>query len=708
MSTCIPPSLPQQQSPEQRTARQFQLSLARTEYNYMHSYLESVPLSADLPAAEKFSVDYEAQVLAVFLPLAENFKQVVLRLLRRELEGDLPDAALQRVKEAAERLEQEFSLLHPGRDLADLRALLQAVGDLPEALKGLLRLPADLEKMARGLTEVFDDFAANGPTAFLKSTLFDMLSADHGRNYLQARSAQDFEALFQTLPRPQMLDLPRQDWMPAGPELPCEQDWYFGYSQTAGFNTTLLRGVALAPPAGSLQLSLSELQAKCPISDALLQSVLGRRDVSLRQAVDERRLYVCDFAMLDGAKADALHGEQRYLAAPIAVFYWNAKAPAGFPPQPEGVMQPVAIQLAQRFDAEASPIFTPNDCADAGDPNGLKWRLAKHIVQVVAAIHHESIAHLGDCHLVIEPIAVAAHRQLAVEHPILQLLIPHLRFTININDSAIHSLIAPGGVVATNVGPALESTLAMLAQSRRDWRWDERNPDRWFALRGVEALPRFAFRDDCLLLWAAIQRFVSGYLRLYYRDDLDVQQDGELQAWVAELVDPRYSGFQGLGGLSPSGDAARPWRLDSLDYLIELVAQILYTAGPQHAAVNYAQYPLMSYMPSVAGTLYQAPPTRSTVLQQAEDLLPWYPPLDVGLYTLSFEYLLSGVQYDRFGQYESNPRAPYFQDPRVQLLVADLQDELALAEIEIRRRNRSRPMAYEFQLPSRIPNSVSI
>lgn len=33
MSTCIPPSLPQQQSPEQRTARQFQLSLARTEYN---------------------------------------------------------------------------------------------------------------------------------------------------------------------------------------------------------------------------------------------------------------------------------------------------------------------------------------------------------------------------------------------------------------------------------------------------------------------------------------------------------------------------------------------------------------------------------------------------------------------------------------------------------------------------------------------------
>lgn len=702
------PSLPQTQTPAQRAARQFQLSLARTQYNYMQSYLESVPLSADLPAAEKFSLDYEAQVLAVFLPLADNFKRVVLSLLRRELDGDLPTEAITRVREAAERLEREFSLLHPERDLADLRALLQAIAALPEALAGLARLPADIEKMALGLEAAFQDFIANGPTAFLKSTLFDMLSQDHGRDYLQPRSEADYEALFQSLPRPQMLDLEPQPWMPTGAGKPCEQDWFFGYLQTAGFNTTVLRGVALEPVAGSQRPVLADLLAKFPVSDALLQRVLGRGDVSLREAVDQGRLYVCDYSMLDGAHADALHGEQRYLAAPIALFYWNPQPPAGYPPQAEGVLQPIAIQLAQRFDAESAPIFTPNDCADAGDANGLKWRLAKHIVNVVAAIHHESIAHLGDCHLVIEPIVVAAHRQLAEQHPLLQLLIPHFRFTININDSAIHSLIIPGGVVATNVGPAIESTLALLAQSRRDWRWDAQCPERVFKLRGVDALPVFAFRDDSLLLWAAIKKFVSGYLRSYYRDDQDVREDEELQAWVAELVSPRYAAFQGLDGLSPSGQAERPWRLDSLDYLIQMVAQIIYTAGPQHASVNYAQYPLMSYMPSVAGTLYRPSPTRSTRLHSEQDCLPWYPPLDVALYTFSFEYLLSGVQYDRFGHYESNPRTPYFRDPKVQPLVADLQDELALAEIEIRRRNRGRPMDYLFQLPSRIPNSVSI
>ena len=84
------------------------------------------------------------------------------------------------------------------------------------------------------------------------------------------------------------------------------------------------------------------------------------------------------------------------------------------------------------------------------------------------------------------------------------------------------------------------------------------------------------------------------------------------------------------------------------------------------------------------------------------------PPLDVSLYTLSFEYLISAIQFDTFGHYEDNPRTPYFADPRVQVLVADLHDALALIEIEIRKRNASRPLPYEFQLPSRIPNSISI
>jgi arachidonate 15-lipoxygenase len=116
----------------------------------------------------------------------------------------------------------------------------------------------------------------------------------------------------------------------------------------------------------------------------------------------------------------------------------------------------------------------------------------------------------------------------------------------------------------------------------------------------------------------------------------------------------------------------------------------------------------MSYVPSVGGSLYQPSPTRSTKLDSEQDILPWFPPLDIALYGATFEFLLSAVQYDTFGRFEHNSRDPYFTDLRIQPIVADLQDALALIEIEIRKRNTQRPIPYPFQLPSQIPNSISI
>ncbi len=607
-------------------------------------------------------------------------------------------------------LKKDFSLLHPGRDAKELQAFLASLAALPKAMEGLVNVPKDVQQMVVGLDEIFNEFLATGPTAFLKSSLFDMLNHDPGRNYLRTQSIDDYRMLFDTIELPQMLRIEQQPWMPqqpaSGGDLPCQQDWFFGWLQIAGYNTTNLRGVVNAVESGSQAVALSTLQAKMPITDAMLQGVLGDSSVTLAKAIEANRLYVCDYTTFDGAKADVLHGEQRYITAPIALFYWNPTPPPGYPPSAQGVLQPVAIQLAQKHDAETAPIFTPNDSAGGNDASLLKWRIAKYIANVIAAIQHEAVAHLGSCHLIIEPMVVASHRQLAAEHPLLKLLIPHFRFTININDDAIHSLIVPGGVVATNVGPAIESTRALITNAHQAWRWDDNNPDHLFALRGVDKMPAFPFRDDTRLLWSAIKSFVDSYLRVYYHNDQDVAADEELQGWIGELTSPLYAAFKGLRGLTTASDGTQ--RIESLDYLIEMVSLIIYTAGPQHASVNYAQYPLMSYTPSVAGTIYHAPPTRSDVLKTIDDCLAWYPPLDVALYTFTFEYLLSSVQYDTFGHYEHNPRDAYHTDPRVQPLVADLHDALALIEIEIRKRNTTRPIAYPFQLPSMIPNSISI
>jgi arachidonate 15-lipoxygenase len=699
------PTLPQQDGEALRAQRAFQLSFARTDYNYMRSYLDSVPMSADLPGAERFSLDYVAQVLKVFAPMLENFKRVVGMLLERELKGDLPTQALADVRAAWARFDHDFSLLHPVRDAKELHALLKALAELPPALERVLEIPKDVETMLTGLDAMFKEMLAEGPTAFLKSTLYDMLHGAHGRAYLHAESVADYAALFPVMPTPAALAIERQPWMPAE-GAPCEQDWFFGHLQIAGFNTTQLRGVVEAAAPGSGAVVLSELLRRFPVTDAILQRVTGDAALTLAQAAREGRLCLLDYAQLEGAKTEPLHGEQRYICAPVALFCWNPTPPPGFPPQ--GALQPIAIQLGQRHDSETTPLFTPGDLAGANDPNGLKWRIAKYSVNVCGAIQHESVAHLGDTHLIIEPMIVAMHRQLAVGHPLHKLLLPHFRFTININDDAIHSLIVPGGVVACNVGIAIESSLELVSRAHQAWRWDERVPAREFARRGVDRLPQFPFRDDTLLLWDAIHAYVGAYLRVYYRNDQDVREDSELQGFVWELTAPQYCGFQGLGGLVASGDPARPWRIESLDYLIEMVALILYTAGPLHASVNYAQYPLMSYVPSVGGSLYRAAPSRSTRLQTVDDCLPWYPPLDIALYGATFEFLLTAVQYDTFGRYEHNPRDPYFTDPRVEPIVAELQAALARIEAQIRARNRERPIPYPFQLPSQIPNSISI
>ena len=702
------PTLPQKDTPEMQAQREFQLSLAHTNYNYMTSYMEGVPLSADLPEQEKFSTAYEIKLLPVFKSMASNLLAVTERLLKEEIKDDLSFSRMNELKAAIDELGDGVNIMHIGEDVKAIKSIFSILSDLPNAFENISHLPKDILKVISGIKELTEDAIQKGPTEILKNTLFDVLSTEAGRNYLQAKSIDDYEDLFETLALPEMLTIPEQDWM-VGDDKPCMQDWFFGYLQIAGFNTTNLRGVQLNQPEGTEIVALQDLIAKMPISDHIIQQETGNPTITLAQAAEENRLFVVDYAQLDGARTTPVHGEDRYLAAPIAVFYLNPQSPEGYPPGGmSGVMQPIAIQLEQTFDAESSPIFTPTDAADANDSNHLKWRIAKYFVNVSCAIQHEAVAHLGDCHLTLDPMVVATNRKLSENHPIMVLLKPHFRFTININNSALHSLIIPGGVVATNVGPKIEDTWELVRKAHLAWKFDDNNPDTVFDIRGVANIPDFPFRDDTKLLWDATNKWVTKYIELYYPTTADMLEDYELQAWINELVSPNYAKVGGMRGLTPTGNEKQPFKIDDKAYLIKVISQIIYIAGPQHASVNYAQYPLMSYMPSVAGTIYEPAPGKETAINDEQDCIKWYPPLDVSMYTFLFEYLLSGVRYDTFGHYSEDPKIPYFKDRRLALALSEFQEELADIEITVRRRNRTRPMEYPFQLPSQIPNSISI
>jgi len=710
------PSLPQADDAQTSERRRYELSLARTAYNYTTSYLPPAPLAAQVPDDEKFSLAYKAKVAPVLLEVASNLKKVLIARFEDEIKSDLPAlpmpwmTELERALEEAEKQFSGLSKLNPIGDLDAIRNIMRALGGAPkeiqQAVGKLAEIPRQVEEISTSIADSVDDMKDVGVTAFLKDTMYEMLRThDSGDAALHAKTLADFATLYPSFPAPpRVMTLKPQEWMRLRPgQQVWESDWYFGWLQIAGFNTTNLKGVFPRGQAPELALGLDALLAKVPVDDAMLQAVAGDTQITLGRAAELGRLYAIDMTMLDGIPAGSLHGDQRYVTAPIAVFYWNPEPPAGYPPG-RGSLQPVAIQLGQRHDPQACSVFVP--AGDAG-----KWKLAKYFLLNSLAVHHETIAHLGACHLTIETMIVATHRQLSAWHPVLALLTPHFRFTLDINEGAKHSLIIPGGVVASVLSPSIEGSLSLVRDARLAWRFDQNLPHRLFELRGVQAgrLPEFPFRDDTLLLWDAIRAYVRAFLSVYYDGDAAVRADWELQAWVNEITSPNGAGFQGLGGLTREKSASgETWRLDSFEYLVEMVSLLVYTAGPQHANVNYAQYPMMSYLPSVSGTAYAPPPTSAAVADAEAEYLKVLPPLDVSLYQLSFGYLLSGVQYDSFGSYSDNPRRPYFAEERAEAAAIDFRMALWAAEAEIRKRNLSRPLAYENQLPSMIPNSISI
>ncbi|MBX7184180.1 MAG: lipoxygenase [Vicinamibacteria bacterium] len=490
----------------------------------------------------------------------------------------------------------------------------------------------------------------------------------------RARSLDDIKKMFIRIKRPPLTD-------------DSQTDSFFAHMRVAGPNPMVIRRI-------------DHLPSGFPVSDEQYQETMGAGD-TLAAAAAEHRLYLADYAGLQGLPAGTFPNGQKYLAAPLALFAVPAAGSA------DRSLRAVAIQCAQQ-PGPGSPVFSPRD--------GLAWQVAKAFVQMADGNYHQAISHLGETHLVLEPIVLATCRQLAASHPLSVLLMPHFEGTLNINDAAQSNLMAPSGGVDRVMGGTIAASREVAIKAAQAFPFNHAAPGDALAARGVAdttALPGFPYRDDALLVWTAIQQWVSSYLRLYYASDADVAGDTELQAWIAEIVSPEGGRMKDIG---------EDGRIRTLDYLIRAVTQIIFIAGPQHAAVNFPQYPIMSFTPNMPLALYKAPPS-SRDLTSENGLLDWLPPLDMIQIQMSLGYLLGHAQDTRLGVYAKTDHGSfklwaaqsleglfgrgYFQDSRVAPLLAAFHESLLSVEDEITRRNQSR-RPYEFLLPSRIPQSINV
>jgi arachidonate 15-lipoxygenase len=450
------------------------------------------------------------------------------------------------------------------------------------------------------------------------------------------------------------------------------EDAWFARMRVAGHNPMLIRGI-------------TELPARFPVTEAHFAATARGGD-TLAAALSEGRLFLLDYQLIGEMVHDNLSpvvGDRKYTPAPIALF--------GVPPD-GGTLQPIAIQAGQ--DPAAFGIVTPKD--------GWAWRKAKTAVQVADANHHELICHLGRTHLIMEAAALATVRNLSPRHPLHKLLMPHFEGTVAINNSAAHSMLAPGGVIDLSFGGTLDSMIALAQRAVRDYDFHAALPPVEFERRGVGPASRltdYPFRDDALLIWGAIRDWAQAYVDHYY-DDAALAADTELAAWSDALSAPVAQG--GIGGFTPVRDTAA---------LVTALAMIMFTASAQHAAVNFTQWADMSYSPALAGALWAEWKEGDATEQDWLDLLP---PLQFGELQAEFLALLGGVHHTHLGEYKSNlfPYPDTITDPAVVAgPLAAFRKRLHQIEVAIGHANRdltTRSAPYEYLMPSRIPASINI
>lgn len=442
-----------------------------------------------------------------------------------------------------------------------------------------------------------------------------------------------------------------------------QEDRTFAAMRTAGPNPVMLQRI-------------NSLDSRLPFTAAMYQEVVPND--SLDAALAEGRLYLADYAMLDGAELSSFPNGQKYLYAPLALFALTG---------PRRELTPVAIQCRQK-PAPDNPIFTPRD--------GYNWLIAKTIVETADGNYHEAATHLGRTHLAMEPFVVSTYRQLAANHPLALLLRPHFEGTLAINRAAWQHLIADKGAVDKLMGGSIKTSRGVAAQGVRSLRVMNELPPLTFARRGTsdrDAFPVYPYRDDSLLYWDAIREWVDSYLRIYYPTESLIQLDVELQAWVRELASTDGGRLQGL----PNNGVIR-----RIDELIDLTSYVIFTSSVQHAAVNFPQYDLMSYVPNMPLANYRPAPTTKTGATEA-DWIAMLPTLDMAELQMELGCLLGTVHYTQLGRYEKDQ----FEDPRAAAPLARFQQKLAEIGTTIARRNTTR-RPYATLAPEGVPQSINI
>ncbi|XP_030604384.1 hydroperoxide isomerase ALOXE3-like [Archocentrus centrarchus] len=453
--------------------------------------------------------------------------------------------------------------------------------------------------------------------------------------------------------RTQVLDFVQKHW---------KEDSFFGYQFLNGVNPTLIRCCRALPE-------------NFPVTGDML-SLYGQH--SLADEMKNGNIFLCDYKLLDGVQSNTIKGKKQYLMAPLILLQKT----------PDGRLMPIAIQLKQK-PAKDNPIFVPTD-------SETDWLMAKIFVRSADFNFFEVNAHLLRTHLLAEVFTVSVLRNLPMVHPLYKLLIPHTRYTLNINFLARQLLISKTGVLTRFAASGGKGVVTILQKALSSLTYSSLCIPDDIAERGLNDVPNFYYRDDGLKLWEIIHRFVKEILSYYYKTDDDVQKDCELQKWIQDIYEH---------GFLSQASTGIPQKFTTVAEMVKFVTMVIFTCSAQHSAVNSGQYDFGAWMPNSPVTLQLPPPTKKGKTSEKQ-MLDTFPSINTTVHGMAVMWLLSKQSSDSvfLGQYPQEHFTEEFPLQKIKYF----QEELKNLSAEIKARNESLDLPYTYLDPEMVENSVSI
>ncbi|XP_017348956.1 hydroperoxide isomerase ALOXE3 [Ictalurus punctatus] len=443
-----------------------------------------------------------------------------------------------------------------------------------------------------------------------------------------------------------------------------KEDTFFGYQCLNGCNPLIIRQIHCLPP-------------NLAVTSEMLKDFLPERS-SLEQELERGTIFLLDYEVLDQLPANVINGRQTYLAAPLCLLHYNQ----------HGELKPIAIQL-QKTAGPQNPVFLPSDSAP-------DWLLAKIWVRNADFQVHQLLSHFLCTHLIGEVCCIATLRKLPEIHPLHQLLMPHLKNSLQINIQARASLLGPNGVFDKAIGCGIKALPLMLARGTDRLRYTSLCVPDDLKERGLDKLPNCYYAQDALMVWNVLQRFVAGWVELYYHDDQEVQCDSELQSWIQEIH------IEGFLGLTHTGF---PQSFQTTAELSKYITMVIFTCSALHSAVNFSQVDFNLWLPNSPASMSRPPPqVKGSVTE--EDLLSFLPDVNSTCSVLIVLSLLSkpALDYVPLCQY----RGWYFSSGAPHKLVEMVQQDLRAIAHDILKRNSKLELAYPYLCPDNIENNVAI